>query len=319
MSTSAVSVSQKRSLLNLAYKGDPEAIAAILRSYCKYRGTKATHVQVRCNGKNLLILCESDTEVEQQDFVQPFQQILRKLGINVRYQVTLYGRLLGQTKPLWSVALETKAKASAVELEHWLNQGKEQPSVQPENLGNIENWQGNFQRNSNRAPKSRFLRFKLDLTAKVFHSDPNIGELNRERSILLPLAEIREVLDIPKTSVLPVPYMATSVLGIYNYRGNMLWLVDLAQQLGDRSFLTDSSHHPTLSILVVCREDGELMGLAVSEVLDIEDHTIEELEFPNAALFPESFSPFIEYYLPQSLSPILSIQALIRDTKLQYH
>jgi len=76
MSTSAVSVSQKRSLLNLAYKGDPEAIAAILRSYCKYRGTKATHVQVRCNGKNLLILCESDTEVEQQDFVQPFQQIL---------------------------------------------------------------------------------------------------------------------------------------------------------------------------------------------------------------------------------------------------
>ena len=315
MSDNSVSVANKKSLLNLAHEGVPEAISAILSSYCKYRGTQVTNIQVRWKEGNLFILCEANTELQQQEVVQPFGQILRKLGMSDRLQITLYARVIGQTKPLWSVSLQSQAKASPADLEQWLNQGRQQPSTQPEFLRHLDQ----FHSDSKQQSKSRFLRFKLGTESGVFQPHANDGKTSHEGSVLLPLAQIQEVLDIPKTSILPVPYMTSCVLGIYNYRGNMLWLVDLAQQLGDRSSLSNSSHHPTLSILVVSREDGELIGFSVSKVLDIEDYHIEELELPNPSFFSELFFPFIEYYLPQSLSPILNIQALINDPKLQYH
>lgn len=142
--------------------------------------------------------------------------------------------------------------------------------------------------------------------------------LNRTGTALFPLAKIREVLEISSTSILPVPYMADCVLGIYNYRGNMLWVVDLTQQLGDRSFLSAQPNHQTLSTLVVCREDGALMGIVVPQILDIESYTEEQFELPNISLFPEAIFPFVENYLPQSLSPVLDVQALIQDPKLQH-
>lgn len=321
MPNSSVSVTQKRSLLSLAREGDANAISAILSSYCKYKGTNITNIQVRWRDGNLFILCEANTAIQPQNITQSFEQILYQLDIDSGYQVTLYGRIVGQTKPLWSVPLSIKSKAPSADLDQWLNQGKQKSSTQLAVLGNVEP----SQTKPPQQKKSRFLRLKWGSNANMLPASTNVlstatdTTVSRgERSLLLPLAQVQEVLNVPKTSVLPVPYMASCVLGIYHYRGNMLWLVDLAQQLGDRSFLSNNIHHSTLSILVVRRDDGELMGLAVSQVVDIEDYAMEELEYPNTSLFPESFSPFIEYYLPQSLSPILNIQALIRDSKLQY-
>ncbi|NEQ96761.1 MAG: hypothetical protein F6K30_08560 [Cyanothece sp. SIO2G6] len=315
MPMSTVPVANKRRLLNLACEGDPEAISVILSSYCRYKGIQVTNIRVRWKDRTLLILCETETESQQQNFVRPVEQILRQLNISREYPVTLYGRIVGQTKPLWSVSLQSEFKNSSIELDQWLNQGQRQ-------LSNLEKVSFPIEDNRKIAAKQskhRFLRFALEPNSTILEVEMDTVTSSRKRSALIALEQIQEALEVPMSSILPVPYMAACVLGIYNYRSAMLWMVDLTQQLGDRSFLADHPHSHTLSTLVVCRDDGELIGFVVPQILDIESYEADQFKIPSASLFPDSFLPFVESYISQSLSPILNVQALIKAPVLQHY
>lgn len=49
---------------------------------------------------------------------------------------------------------------------------------------------------------------------------------------LLPVASLVEIIKIPMEQVVPIFQMAPWVMGVYNCRGEVLWLVDLNQYLG---------------------------------------------------------------------------------------
>lgn len=64
--------------------------------------------------------------------------------------------------------------------------------------------------------KEQFLRFQL------------VSEL----TALLPVSQLAEVLTIPVGQITPIPHLPAWVMGAYNWRGEVLWMIDLAHLIG---------------------------------------------------------------------------------------
>lgn len=159
---------------------------------------------------------------------------------------------------------------------------------------------------------------------------------SRDETALLPLMNIRQVMNVPSQNILPVPAMPDSVVGIYNFRGEMLWLVDLGLQIGqgvttkgDRltaqpsfqpaSQFSGSSRQLSGRMAIVIQAQGQSLGLLVPDVMDIESHHPKQLQPPAIDLFPPGLLPFMQGYLVRSSSPVLDASALIHDRRFQVH
>ena len=147
----------------------------------------------------------------------------------------------------------------------------------------------------------KFLRFQLC---------PN-------NTALLAVNEVTAVLTIMASDILPVPHMPACVLGIYNWRGEVLWLTNLAGQIG-----FDRANEPDLQLTsfmaIVVQLEGQLLGLAVPEVYDIEQHDPQHLH-SSPDLFPPNLSPFMTGYLMSDRSTVLNVAAILQDPQLHIH
>ncbi|MEQ8956536.1 MAG: chemotaxis protein CheW, partial [Coleofasciculus sp. C2-GNP5-27] len=130
--------------------------------------------------------------------------------------------------------------------------------------------------------------------------------LSYQDSALLPLEQIGEVLRVNVTDILPVPEMPGCVLGICNWRGDMLWLVDLSQLLGYLSLDQQGQLADVLVVLVV-QVNEQSVGLVVSQVNDIEYHNLQHLQPAIPGVFPPKLLPFILGSLPEDQGIVLNI------------
>ncbi len=82
---------------------------------------------------------------------------------------------------------------------------------------------------------TQFLRFQLDPHTKA----------------MLPIDHITEVLKIPFGQIVPIPQMPAWVMGVYNWRGEILWMVDLAHLIGLNSWYQHQGNllHQTAIVL----------------------------------------------------------------------
>jgi len=83
------------------------------------------------------------------------------------------------------------------------------------------------------------------------------------RELALPAVIIREVSEPSPDRITPVPNVSPLLLGTLNIRGQVIWVVDLGQFLGENVPLnTDRAEVPVIAI-----EEGDMMlGLAVARV-----------------------------------------------------
>lgn len=140
--------------------------------------------------------------------------------------------------------------------------------------------------------------------------------LGPEDSALLAVDSIAEVIRVPMTEVLPVPQMPSCVLGIYNRRGEMLWLIDLGHLVGyPLGFQPGSTISTGMAILL--EVEGQLLGLVVLQVNDIEWHDPQQLQPPSATLFSPKLLPFVQGYLNGSGSTVLDPVAIAQSPLLQ--
>jgi chemotaxis signal transduction protein len=142
--------------------------------------------------------------------------------------------------------------------------------------------------------------------------------LTEQETALLPLSPVKQVVKVPVLEILPVPHMPNCVLGIYNWRGEMLWLVDLAQQLGFPSPFINLRTSEVVSTIMI-QVDRIVLGLVVPQIVDIETHPLKQLQPPTAGLFSTKLLTCMQGYFVPSSSPVLSAQALIQDPLLQVH
>jgi len=151
-------------------------------------------------------------------------------------------------------------------------------------------------------PLQKFLRFRLDPT----------------QSMLLAVEEIAAVQTIPISDILPVPQMSACVLGMSNWRGESLWLVDLSQQLGFMSIAQQAQRLTNLNAIVV-QFDRKALGWVVPEIDEIEEYNPDTLQHPSPDLFSQSISAFIKGYFSHVRNVVLNVSAVMQDPSLHIH
>ncbi|OUL19980.1 chemotaxis protein CheW [Nostoc sp. RF31YmG] len=127
---------------------------------------------------------------------------------------------------------------------------------------------------------------------------------------VIPLQHIAEVLQVSLTEICGVPQMPNCVLGIYNWRGEMLWLVDLEEMLGYPPLL-QGPNLVSKMMAIVLENDGKYLGLLVHQLTDIEWLNTEQMKAPSAELFYPAISPFLEgYFINPDTGIVFNLDAL---------
>jgi purine-binding chemotaxis protein CheW len=83
----------------------------------------------------------------------------------------------------------------------------------------------------------------------------------------LPASGIREVMSVDIERITPIPNVSPFLLGTFNWRGQVIWVGDLGQFLGDQILVNTNQNEITMLIA----EDGEtVMGFVVDTVANTE-------------------------------------------------
>lgn len=133
--------------------------------------------------------------------------------------------------------------------------------------------------------------------------------LGSEDSALLPLEQIAEIFKVNVAEILPVPDMPNQVLGICNWRGEMLWLVDLNHLVGCQPVFRQELVLE-LPVVMMIQANNRSVGLVVPQVNDIELHDLQQLQSAAYGLFPPKFLPFVLGALPGGDGTVLDVTAI---------
>ena len=105
----------------------------------------------------------------------------------------------------------------------------------------------------------------------------------------LPATGIKEVMQQSPDRITAIPNASPLLLGTINLRGQVIWVADLGQFLGDSHLLnTDRGEIPVIAI-----EDQEtILGLAVDRLGEMQWLDLEQLQL--SANVPDLIAPYVQ-------------------------
>lgn len=136
--------------------------------------------------------------------------------------------------------------------------------------------------------------------------------LTSQNTALLPLEQVAEVIKVNSVDILPIPEMPNCILGICNWRGEMLWLINL------NHLISYAAPRIATPMAIVVQVNQQAVGLVVERVNDVESHDLEQLQKAVTGLFPRSFLPFVLGVLPSD-NLVLDVTAIIQSHLWQIH
>ena len=127
--------------------------------------------------------------------------------------------------------------------------------------------------------------------------------LEPDLTIALAVQKITEVLTIPTSEITPIPHMSPWVMGVYNWRGEVLWMMDLGHLLGLTPWYQQTGHYSAHNVLVAratsnssSNDESKKIGLVVSRVQDIEILNSDTMQAPSPAVASPELAPFLQGY-----------------------
>lgn len=141
-----------------------------------------------------------------------------------------------------------------------------------------------------------------------------------DTTAVLPVQQITEVLTIPISQVIPIPHMPAWVMGVYNWRGEILWMVDLGQLIGLAPLYQQLNSRSTYTAIVIHgsqlsgkqqlasqKTDKRMLGLLVNRVEDMEWCNPDRIQSPPLSAVTPELVPFLRGYWPKSNGEILVV------------
>ncbi|AFZ30009.1 CheW protein [Gloeocapsa sp. PCC 7428] len=129
-----------------------------------------------------------------------------------------------------------------------------------------------------------------------------------DTTAMLAVNQITEVLTIPIAQVVPIPHMPGWVLGVYNWRGEILWIVDLGHLLGLTPLSQQTTYYSTYTAVVIRNAQSEkftpgnqntgekMLGLLVNRVEDLESCNPDIIQSPPQSAVKPELVPFLRGY-----------------------
>jgi purine-binding chemotaxis protein CheW len=109
------------------------------------------------------------------------------------------------------------------------------------------------------------------------------------KKFALPAVGVREVISTIADRITPIPNASPFLLGTFNWRGQVIWIADLGQFLGDTVLV--NTDRTEVSMLVV-EEQETVMGFAIRSVANTEWLNISNLT--TAQDLPDSTLSFVK-------------------------
>ena len=147
----------------------------------------------------------------------------------------------------------------------------------------------------------KFLRFYLG------NNNLAVRSMASKDLALLEAEIVTEVITISLKKILPVPQMPYCVLGIYSWRSEMLWIVDVENLLGYPPALSEAPTKDDTLLVMVVQVQGQSMGLVVSQIDNIIEQNIDDLKSSSSELFSEDIMPFLHGYFTDNRNNIITL------------
>ncbi|NEP09542.1 MAG: chemotaxis protein CheW [Symploca sp. SIO2C1] len=140
--------------------------------------------------------------------------------------------------------------------------------------------------------------------------------LARNTTALLPLQELTEVLTVPIGQIVPIPHMKAWIMGVYNWRGDILWMVDLGHLVGLTPWYRQTSSTSVHKAVVLrvntankssTKIKSQMLGLVVSQVEDIELCDPDGIQSPPSSTVTAELVPFLRGYWLKANGEMLTV------------
>lgn len=140
--------------------------------------------------------------------------------------------------------------------------------------------------------------------------------LHEGSKAMLPVEHITEVLKVQYSQIVPIPQMPSWVMGVYNWRGDILWMVDLGHLIGGNPWYQQGMNFSKHTAIVlspnkkrnkVNAENKIDLGLVVSQVEDIEMCNIADIQVPPNSSPATGLETFLQGYWLQSAGDMIMV------------
>ena len=155
--------------------------------------------------------------------------------------------------------------------------------------------------------------------------------LEPDTAALLPVTQLLEILKLPVGQIVPLPHMPSWVMGVCNWRGEILWTIDLAELVGltpcDRQQTSDISTYTAVVLqanlcdrLPAPTTETQTIGLVIEQIDDIEWCNPDTIQPPPFAAVSPPFATFVRGYQlngDSEMTAILSVKAIAAAVSCQ--
>jgi len=142
-----------------------------------------------------------------------------------------------------------------------------------------------------------------------------------ETTAMLPVHQMTEVIAMTIGEIVPIPHMSAWVMGVYNWRGEILWMVDLGHLLGHTPLYQHATSCPTYTAIVIHEAQQmpgkqlsgnqvtsrKMLGLVVNRVEDMEWCNPDLIQSPPSSAVTPELVPFLRGYWLKSNSEIIVV------------
>lgn len=137
-----------------------------------------------------------------------------------------------------------------------------------------------------------------------------------DTTALLPIQQLTEVLTIPKGQIVPISHMPPWVMGVYNWRGEILWMIDMGHLVGLTPWHQQESTASAYTAIVLQAHSNQtkattikslMLGLVVSHVEDIEWCNTALIQSPPSSTITPELVPFLRGYWLNSNGDMLAV------------
>ena len=117
--------------------------------------------------------------------------------------------------------------------------------------------------------------------------------LDEEINALIALAELGGIINILQKDIVAVPDLPAWALGLYNWRGDIVWVIDLGQMLQFRP-LNSRKNNLDKSAVLVIKAGKNYLGLAVDQVNELYWCDPAEVESPPTVDIAQLLLPILK-------------------------
>lgn len=139
--------------------------------------------------------------------------------------------------------------------------------------------------------------------------------LDEETGALLPISQLTEVLNVSCSQVMPIPHMHPWIMGVYNWRGEILWLVDLAHLVGITPLYQQALTSSNYTVIVLegaaqeidSSNEQNTVGLVINQVGNIENCNPDLIKNISSASINSKLEAFLRGYWCKSDYEMLAV------------